>query len=105
MLAVRATGRLFKSTCRRTMSVLAIDDDLNGLTDDQKELRETVKNFAQTELAPYAEAIDKDNNFPQLREFWQKCGEMGFHGVTCPEEYGGRYLAERSFLTFQYMFF
>lgn len=71
------------------MGILSIDDDLNGLTDEQKELRETVKNFAQAELAPHAEAIDKENNFPQLREFWQKCGEMGFHGVTCPEEYGG----------------
>ena len=89
MLAARAAGRILKSTCRRSYSVLAIDDDLNGLTDDQKELRETVKGFAQAELAPYADAIDKENNFTQLREFWKKCGDMGFHGITCPEEYGG----------------
>jgi len=89
MLGARVVGRILKSACCRPMSVLAIDDSLNGLTDDQKELRETVKNFAQAELAPHADAIDKANNFPQLREFWMKCGDMGFHGVTCPEEYGG----------------
>lgn len=89
MLAARAVSRILKSSCCRSMSVLAIDDDLNGLTDDQKELRETVKNFAQAELAPHADAIDKNNDFPQLREFWKKCGDMGFHGITCPEEYGG----------------
>ena len=88
MLAARVVGRILRSSCR-PMSVLAIDDNLNGLTEDQKELRETVKNFAQAELAPHADAIDKQNDFPQLREFWKKCGDMGFHGVTCPEEYGG----------------
>lgn len=31
------------------------------------QLRETVNNFFQKELAPYADQIDKDNNFPQLR--------------------------------------
>ena len=71
------------------MGILAIDDMLNGLTDDEKQLRESVTAFAQTELAPYAQAIDKENNFTQLREFWKKCGDMGFHGITCPEEYGG----------------
>ena len=31
------------------------------------QLRETVNNFCQKELAPYADQIDKENNFPQLR--------------------------------------
>lgn len=90
MFVARAAKTLLRRPCSRSMSVLSIDDALNGLTEEQMELRETVKSFAQAELAPYAGDIDRDNNFPQLREFWKKCGEMGFHGVTCPEEFGGK---------------
>ena len=89
MLGCRLARKLCNFPSRCYSSVLAIDDTLNGLTDEQKELRETVKNFAQAELAPYAGDIDKNNEFSQLREFWKKCGDMGFHGITCPEEYGG----------------
>ena len=80
------------SGSKRPFSVLSIDDTLNGLTDDQKELRTAAITFAQSELAPFAEEIDKTNNFSSLREFWKKCGDMGFHGITCPEEYGGKHL-------------
>uniref|UniRef100_A0A914Y0H7 Acyl-CoA dehydrogenase/oxidase N-terminal domain-containing protein n=1 Tax=Panagrolaimus superbus TaxID=310955 RepID=A0A914Y0H7_9BILA len=54
-----------------------------------KQLRKTVFNFAQKELAPYAGEIDKTNNFPQLREFWKKLGKNGLLGITAPAEYGG----------------
>jgi isovaleryl-CoA dehydrogenase len=40
-------------------------------------------------LEPFATEIDKNDSFPQFREFWQKCGDMGLHGITAPEEYGG----------------
>ncbi|CAF3871546.1 unnamed protein product [Rotaria magnacalcarata] len=66
-----------------------INDDIYGLTDDQKQLRETVFNFAQKELAPHANAIDRGDSFKKLREFWKKLGDLGLLGITAPVEYGG----------------
>ena len=52
-----------------------------------EELRETVRAFAERELAPEAEAIDRDDTFP--RWLWPRLGEMGVLGPTVPEEDGG----------------
>lgn len=66
-----------------------VDDYVTGITEEQKQLRETVSNFFQKELTPYADEIDKDNTFPQLREFWKQLGNLGLLGITAPEQYGG----------------
>jgi isovaleryl-CoA dehydrogenase len=50
-------------------------------------IRETVRDFAQNEIAPRAEAIDKTNQFPL--DLWPKIGALGLHGITVEEEFGG----------------
>jgi isovaleryl-CoA dehydrogenase len=50
-------------------------------------IRATTRDFAQDEIAPRAEEIDKSNTFP--RDLWPKMGALGLHGVTVEEEYGG----------------
>ena len=50
-------------------------------------LRDSVYQFAQTEIAPLAASIDADNAFPN--ELWPKLGAMGLLGITVSEIYGG----------------
>ena len=58
-----------------------------GLGETVDMLRDSVAQFAAAEVAPRAEAIDSDNEFP--RDLWEKLGEMGVHGMTVEEQYGG----------------
>jgi len=60
------------------------------LGEDINMLREAVYQFAQSEIAPRAEQIDKENSFPT--DLWPKLGEMGLLGITVEEEYGGTHL-------------
>ena len=57
------------------------------LGDDINALRETVKAFADAEIAPRAAELDRTDLFPM--DLWQKMGELGLHGITVPETYGG----------------
>ena len=50
-------------------------------------IRATVRAFSQDEIAPRAAEIDRDNLFP--RDLWPKMGDLGLHGLTVEEDYGG----------------
>jgi isovaleryl-CoA dehydrogenase len=50
-------------------------------------MRDTVHQFAQQEIAPLAEKIDKTNEFPA--HLWPKLGQLGLLGITVEEAYGG----------------
>jgi len=50
-------------------------------------LRNSVYEFSQSEIAPYAAQIDIDNTFPH--PLWKKLGDLGLLGITVSEEYGG----------------
>lgn len=56
-------------------------------SEDIAALRDTVRKFAQTEIAPLAAEIDRSNEFP--RHLWPKLGALGLHGITVPEADGG----------------
>jgi short-chain 2-methylacyl-CoA dehydrogenase len=57
------------------------------LTDEQRLLRDTVRDFARQEVAPVAEELDRTKSFPY--ELVAKMGELGLMGIPFPEEYGG----------------
>ena len=62
----------------------SLDFDL-GETADM--LRDTVMSFAGERIAPLAERVDREDWFP--RELWPQMGELGLHGITVEEDYGG----------------
>jgi short-chain 2-methylacyl-CoA dehydrogenase len=57
------------------------------LSDDHQLIRRTVREFAEGEVAPVAEALDREKRFPY--EIVAQLGELGLMGIPFPEEYGG----------------
>jgi alkylation response protein AidB-like acyl-CoA dehydrogenase len=57
------------------------------LSDDHKAIRDLVRDFAQNEVRPVAEHLDKTKSFPY--EIVEKLGGLNLMGIPFPEEYGG----------------
>ena len=57
------------------------------LSDEQKLMQETAKDFAEKEIRPVAEEYDRDSKFP--RDVINKAWESGLMNTSIPEEYGG----------------
>jgi alkylation response protein AidB-like acyl-CoA dehydrogenase len=57
------------------------------LSDEQRLLRDTVRDFARNEVAPVAEELDRTKSFPY--EIVAKMGSLGLMGIPFPQEYGG----------------
>jgi len=60
------------------------------LGEDIDALRDAVRDFAQSEIAPRAAEIDHTDQFPM--DVWRKLGDLGVLGITVPEQYGGAHL-------------
>ncbi len=58
-----------------------------GLGEEAAMIREAVARFADEQIAPLAEKIDREDAFP--RALWPRLGEQGLHGITVPEADGG----------------
>jgi short/branched chain acyl-CoA dehydrogenase len=59
----------------------------HDLTAEQELIRRTVREFAETRVAPLAEELDREARFPY--ELVSELGELGLMGLPVPEEYGG----------------
>jgi butyryl-CoA dehydrogenase len=57
------------------------------LSAEQEQFRKVVRDFAESEIAPYAEEWDRDHVFPV--DTVRKMGELGLFGLCFPPEYGG----------------
>ena len=66
------------------MSEASLDFGLGEMADA---IRETTERFAREKIAPVASEIDEKDEFP--RALWPQMGELGLHGITVEEEWGG----------------
>src|SRR3954453_4990579 len=57
------------------------------LTEDQQDIRELTRRFADERIAPHAARWDREHHFP--RELFAELGELGLMGGCVPAEHGG----------------
>ena len=66
---------------------MAVDTQLQDMTDEQRAICEMVHQFADEQIIPNAEHYDHEDSFPE--PIVEQMRELGLFGVTVPEEYGG----------------
>ena len=76
-----------RATVRDERSLMARLAQTAGLTEIQREILDTVKNFVDKEIIPVAQDLEHTDTYPQ--EIVNGMREMGLFGLTIPEEYGG----------------
>ncbi|MFT6473567.1 MAG: isovaleryl-CoA dehydrogenase [Qipengyuania sp.] len=87
MLGYRpARSRIFASPQGESMR--ATPDFDFQLGESAEMIRDSVARFADEQIAPLAEKIDREDYFPRA-ELWEQMGELGLHGITVSEEDGG----------------
>jgi len=59
------------------------------LSDEHKMIQQMAADFADEKIAPFAEEIDKHDDFDIVKKILKKMGELGWLGITIPEAYGG----------------
>jgi isovaleryl-CoA dehydrogenase len=59
------------------------------LSDEHKMIQQMASDFADEKIAPFAEEIDKHDDFDIVRQILEQMGELGWLGITIPEVYGG----------------
>jgi hypothetical protein len=67
------------------------------LSDDQRQVKASVREFAEAEIAPHVREWDEAQHFPS--ELMPKLAEQGFMGVIFPEEYGGAGMGYMEYVT------
>ncbi|HUJ78511.1 MAG TPA: acyl-CoA dehydrogenase family protein, partial [Thermoplasmata archaeon] len=65
-----------------------------SLTSEEQDLRDAARKFVRREVAPVADAMDRDDRFP--KDVFRRLGEHGFLAPTVPEAYGGLGLGYRA---------
>src|SRR3979411_3427895 len=69
-----------------------------SLSPEQHEIRKLVRDFAEREVKPRADAIDHSGEFP--RDLVEKAAELGLLGILVPDAYQGAGLDHPSFAIF-----
>jgi alkylation response protein AidB-like acyl-CoA dehydrogenase len=57
------------------------------LTDEQQLITDTIRDFVDSEVSEHVDEADENQSFPE--DVWDELAELGFAGLTVPEEYGG----------------
>jgi alkylation response protein AidB-like acyl-CoA dehydrogenase len=57
------------------------------LTDEQQLITDTIRDFVDSEVSEHVDEADENQEFPEV--VWDELAELGFAGLTVPEEYGG----------------
>lgn len=81
-----------KASYNRLLSLLYLERAIHNMMDftyseEQCMMRELAKKFAENQVAPLSEQIDKEGAFP--RDLFDQMAKIGFTGLCTPEEYGG----------------
>lgn len=66
-------------------------------TEEQNMMRKMVQDFAQKDIAPAIDRMEREDRFP--REIIQKMGELGLMGIPVPEEHGGTGMDFTTYIT------